>query len=220
MNNTFITYEKALSIIAEHKSDLTTETRSLDDCIGTYLAEDLFADRDFPPFNRVTMDGIALNFAVFEKGERTFTIEGTAAAGTPQQKLKNNTNCMEVMTGAILPKGVDTVIRYEDLTIENNVATVNIDSLKYQQNIHFKGSDLLKGTKIVAKGIQLTSAEINIAASTGKASLQVKKMPRVVVFSTGDELVPISQIPKAHQIRRSNSYGIQATLKEWGILAD
>ena len=73
---------------------------------------------------------------------------------------------------------------------------------------------------IVAKGKQLSSAEINSAAAVGKASLQVKKMPKVVNFSTGDELVPVHQVPELHQIRRSNIYGIQATLKEWGVSAD
>jgi molybdopterin molybdotransferase len=80
--------------------------------------------------------------------------------------------------------------------------------------------DIAQGTVIVAKGKQLSSAEINIAAAVGKASLLVKKMPKVVIFSTGDELVPVHKVPELHQIRRSNIYGIQATLKEWGVSAD
>lgn len=220
MENTFIPYEQALSILEEHKGDFPIESRNLEACIGAYLAEDLIADRDFPPFDRVTMDGIAIVYDSFEKGQRTFTIESTAAAGTPQLTLKDTQNCIEVMTGAIMPNGVDTVIRYEDLEIEADTATINLDALKYKQNVHFKGIDISKGTVIVSKGNRLSSAEINIAAAVGKASLQVKKMPRVVIFSTGDELVPVHQTPLLHQIRRSNIYGIQATLKEWGVSAD
>lgn len=219
MNNTFIPYEKALSILKEHKGNFAIETRNLEDCIAAYLAEDLVADRDFPPFDRVTMDGIAIVFKTFESGKRKFTIEATAAAGSPQHALKNDKNCIEVMTGAIMPKGVDTVIRYEDLTIENNQATINLDTLKYKQNVHFKGSDLTKGAVIVKKGKQLSSAEINIAASIGKATLKICQLPKVVIFSTGDELVPVDKTPELHQIRRSNVYGIQATLKEWGVSA-
>ena len=193
------------------------ECRNLEDCIGAYLAEDLIADRDFPPFDRVTMDGIAINHATFEKGQRTYTIEAIAAAGTRQRTLKENQNCIEVMTGAIMPVGVDTVIRYEDLTLQNNSATINLDTLKHKQNVHFKGIDITKDTIIVQKGKRISSAEINIAASVGKAKLKVKKIPKAVIFSTGDELVDVHKTPELHQLRRSNVFAIQAILKEWGI---
>lgn len=220
MNNTFIPYEKALSILEEHKGNFPIESKKLEECIGAYLAEDLIADRDFPPFDRVTMDGIAIVYDAFENGNRTFNIESTAAAGTPQLTLLDQENCIEVMTGAIMPQGVDTVIRYEDLKIEGTLATISLDALRHKQNVHFKGIDISKGTSIVPKGKRLSSAEINIAAAVGKATLQVRKMPKVVIFSTGDELVPVHQTPLLHQIRRSNIYGIQATLKEWGVSAD
>ncbi len=220
MNDTFIPYETALSILEENKGDFPVENRNLEDCIGSFLAEDLVADRDFPPFDRVTMDGIAIAYERFHHGQRKFKIASIAAAGSPQQSLADPKNCMEVMTGAIMPKGVDTVIRYEDLNVLDDTATIAIDTVRYRQNVHFKGSDLLKGTTIVAKGKQLSSAEVNIAASIGKSRLQVKKLPKTIIFSTGDELVAIDQSPKLHQIRRSNVYGIQATLKEWGISAD
>ncbi len=220
MENTFIPYEKALSIIGEHVSNFPEETRNLEKCIGAYLAEDLIADRDFPPFDRVTMDGIAIVCDSFEKGQREYKVEATAAAGTPQKTLQSQQNCIEVMTGAIMPNGVDTVIRYEDLEIADDKVTINPESLQHKQNVHFKGIDIAKGSTIVAKGKKISSAEINIAAAVGKASLQVRKMPKVVIFSTGDELVPVDQTPELHQIRRSNIYGIQATLKEWGIQAD
>ncbi len=220
MENTFIPYEKALSILEEHKGDFTIESRDLEDCIGAYLAEDLVADRDFPPFDRVTMDGIAIAYTTFESGKRDFNIEDTAPAGTPQKTLTNSANCIEVMTGAIMPNGVDTVIRYEDLTIEDNQATMNLEDLNHKQNVHFKGIDIAKGTVVVHKGERLSSAEINIAAAVGKASLQVRQLPKVIIFSTGDELVDVNETPELHQIRRSNIYGIQATLKEWGIPSD
>ncbi len=220
MENTFIPYEKALSILEEQRGDFPIESKNLEECIGSYLAEDLIADRDFPPFDRVTMDGIAIAYATFESGKRDFTIADTAAAGNPQKTLADTTHCIEVMTGAIMPKGVDTVIRYEDLTIVGNRATINLDALNHKQNVHFKGIDIAKGTVVVCKGKRLSSAEINIAASVGKAALQVRQLPKVVIFSTGDELVPVDQTPELHQIRRSNIYGIQATLKEWGVKAD
>jgi len=220
MNNTFIPYEKALSIIATHRSDFKIASRKLVDCIGAYLAEDLIADRDFPPFDRVTMDGIAIDYETFKKGQRTFYIETTAGAGTPQKILQHSQNCIEIMTGAILPEGVDTIIRYEDLEMKDDSATVKIKEVRHRQNIHFKGSDIAKNSVIVEKGKRLSSAEINVAATIGKANLKVVQFPKAVIISTGDELVPISAAPKLYQIRRSNSYGIQHTLKEWGLTAD
>ena len=220
MDTTFVTFEQALSILEAHAARFSVETRRLEDCIGQYLAEDLIADRDFPPFDRVTMDGIALRYEIFEQGVREFEIEGIAPAGSPRQSLRDSRHCIEVMTGAILPENTDTVIRYEDLELDGNTTKVLIDSLKPGQNIHFRGIDLPRGTVIVAQGRQLSSAEINIAAAVGKNKLMIRKLPRAVIISTGDELVEIDQTPELHQIRRSNIYGIQSTLKTWGMGSD
>ncbi|MGB5508842.1 molybdopterin molybdotransferase MoeA [Robiginitalea sp.] len=220
MENVFIKYEKALSILAAHSNDFPDEERPLNACIGAHLAEDLLADRDFPPFDRVTMDGISLSYEAFANGQREFPIEAVAPAGTPKKTLQNSQNCIEVMTGAIMPAQTDTVIRYEDLEIVDGKARVMPIPVKPRQNIHFKGIDRARGSVIVQKGKQLSSAEINIAAAVGKSVLRVKKMPRAVIISTGDELVDVHQTPELHQIRRSNIYGIQSTLKTWGIPAD
>ena len=220
MENTFITYEKALSILEAHREEFPEEARKIGDCIGQYLAEDLIADRDFPPFDRVTMDGIAINHAAFARGQREFPIQEVAPAGTPRKTMQDPGHCIEVMTGAIMPENTDTVIRYEDLEIEDGTARVLLDSLTARQNIHFRGIDLPKDTVIVPRGTCLSSAEINIAASVGKPSLRVQKLPRAVIISTGDELVDVGDTPQLHQIRRSNVYGIQSTLKSWGLRAD
>ena len=220
MENVFIKYEKALSILDTHANHFPDEERPLHACIGAHLAEDLTADRDFPPFDRVTMDGISLSYEAFANGQREFSIEDIAPAGTPKKTLQNSQNCIEVMTGAIMPGNTDTVIRYEDLEIANGKAKVLPAIVNQSQNIHFKGIDRSRGSVIVNKGKQLSSAEINIAAAVGKSTLRVKKMPKAVIISTGDELVDVHQIPELHQIRRSNIYGIQSTLKTWGVPAD
>ena len=98
--------------------------------MGRILKEEIVADRDFPPFNRVSMDGISIDYQQFKNGRRVFKIEGIQAAGSKQIRLKNTKNCIEVMTGAILPNHTNTVIRYEDVTLEDGIATVNIDLIK------------------------------------------------------------------------------------------
>ena len=103
------------------------------DAIGRVLKEDIFADRDFPPFNRVAMDGIAINHRYFEYGVRDFKIEGIQPAGSPEKKMENAAYCYEVMTGAVLPENTDTVIRYEDVQINSLMAKVHLDTLEKER---------------------------------------------------------------------------------------
>jgi len=125
----------------------------IEDAVGRVLAETVLADRDLPPFNRVTMDGIAIAFAGWRKGTRAFAIEAVQAAGEPARKLSSIGNAIEVMTGAVLPEGTDTVIRYEDLKIESGVATVLHDDIEQGQSIHRQGQDVLKDVAILLPGI-------------------------------------------------------------------
>jgi molybdopterin molybdotransferase len=217
VEKTFITYEEALSILEQNKNNFETIKVPLTDCGGYVLAEDLTADRDLPPYDRITMDGIAIDYDAFKNGQREFPIMGVAPAGSVQQTLDDKNSCIEVMTGAILPINTDTVIRYEDLTIADGKASIDIADIEHRQNIHFKGSDIVKDSVITKAGSLISSAEINVAAATGKFNVAIKKMPKAVIISTGDELVDVHETPLTHQIRRSNVYGIQNTLKEWGI---
>lgn len=215
-----ISVQDALAIIASHKQDFGTESIHLDDSLGRILREDFYADRDFPPYDRVTMDGIAIAHSCFEKGQRTFQINGIAAAGSPKQSLSDTASCMEVMTGAILPEGTDTVIRYEDLQEDGKEVTIQLDSLILGQNVHNQGEDRAQGSVVVQKGKQISSAEIGVGATIGKHQVSVSRLPKVLIISTGDELVEIHQKPLPHQIRRSNIHRLKSTLRTFGIEAD
>ena len=109
-----ISTREALQIVQENAFVPTISNVVLLESLGRILAEDLCADRDFPPFDRVTMDGIAICYDQLETGQISFEIEATAAAGNAQKTLQNASNCIEVMTGAIIPLNTDTVIRYEE----------------------------------------------------------------------------------------------------------
>lgn len=211
-----ISVSEATEIILHHHLELSTERVSLSHCIGRVLRENLIADRDFPPFDRVTMDGIAIAYESWEAGIRSFKIQEIAAAGEAQKTLKNPKDCIEIMTGAILPEGCDTVIRYEDLKIHNHIAEIPIPDVTQGQNIHQRGIDRKEGDVIVKQGIQLSAAEIGVAATTGKSSLQVNALPKIAVISTGDELVDIDDVPLPHQIRKSNVHQITAVLEQYG----
>ena len=213
----FIQFTEALNIVKSHPFVPLVEQRELKDCVGLILNEDLKADLPFPPFDRVTMDGVAIAFSEFEKGQRSFKIEKTIPAGTPQYTVKNAAKCVQIMTGAMMPIGLDTVIRYEDISITDDTATINIETIKPQQNVHFKGMDKQLGDTLLKKGIRLGAPEMNIAAAIGKAELSVLIPPKAVIITTGDELVPIESTPEAHQLRRSGNYGVQALLNQYGI---
>ena len=215
-----ITIEEAQNIIAGTIYDFGIEEIPFAQAVGRVLREDLFADRDLPPYNRVTMDGIAIQYQSFEKGNRNFKIEGIAPAGAAQMILQNGDSCLEVMTGSILPNNTDTVIRYEDLEIKDGVVKVMLDNLKNKQNVHRKGEDRLQNSKIVSAGKTISPAEIGVAATVGKSMLKVTRLPKTIIISTGDELVEIDANPLAHQIRKSNVHRLKATLKLHGIAAD
>ncbi|MDX1666183.1 MAG: molybdopterin molybdotransferase MoeA [Saprospiraceae bacterium] len=215
-----ISVEEATRLILQRASDFGEEEVPLDRANGRVLCEDLMADRDFPPFTRVTMDGIAIKYEAYERGQRKFPILGVQPAGAPQQSLSQPEACLEVMTGAILPAHADTVIRYEDIEINDGLAIITTEKVKHRQNAHPRGEDRRKGDIIVEKGGIISPAEIGVAATVGKSRIRVAKLPEALIVYTGDELVEVEEIPKAHQIRSSNAHSIMSTLSEWGIRAD
>lgn len=214
-----VSVSEAQSIVERHLFSPSTEEVPITEALNRVLDEPLLADRDFPPFHRVAMDGIAIQFDQFSKEHTTFDIEGIAPAGVPQKSLTHSHHCMEVMTGAPLPANTDTVIRYEDLEIKDNKATVMTAEISAHQNVHPQGQDAQAHQVLLKPGIQLSPSEIALIASVGKTHVKVKSKPKAVIISTGDELVDISETPKAHQIRRSNSYALQAGLKSMGCEA-
>ena len=121
-----ISVQEALQIVLKNSLDFGSEKIPFMKSVGRILKEDIRADRDFPPFNRVSMDGIALDYTSFQNGERAFFIEGIQPAGSPQISLSDHKNCIEVMTGAVLPGNTNVVIRYEDVLIENGIAKIQL----------------------------------------------------------------------------------------------
>ncbi len=213
-----ISVEEAEKIVLGQVKNYGTEELFFETALGRVLAQDIIADRDLPPFNRVTMDGIALKHAAFEKGIRNFFIKATQAAGDKPCEIDDESHCIEIMTGAALPSTADTVIPYEQLDINNGHATVKEGVIaKPWQNIHLKAKDKKQGGVLVSAGRFIDAQTINIAAAVGQTSLVVQKLPTVVIISTGDELVAVEDKPLPYQLRRSNNYAIQAVLAEYGV---
>ncbi|WP_298882202.1 molybdopterin molybdotransferase MoeA [uncultured Polaribacter sp.] len=220
-----ISVKEAKNIILNSTQDFGVEEIPFINSVGRILKEEIVADRDFPPFNRVSMDGIAIDFKEFSSRLRsnrqlTFKIEGIQAAGSEQLSLLNSENCIEVMTGAVLPNNADTVIRYEDVTIKNGIATINIDTINEKQNVHKKGKDGKVGEVLISENKIISAAEIGVLATVGKSTVKVAKQPKVMIVSTGDELVGVDEVPLEHQIRRSNVFTLVSLLERLHISSE
>lgn len=216
-----LTVADADALLAAHPLSLTTETVAFEEAQGRVLAETILADRDFPAFDRVAMDGIAIQYDALADGKTAYPVLAIQRAGEPLQPLPDPVGCLEVMTGSVLPTGADTVIRYEDLSIKDGVATLAVPAAAIERglNVHKQGTDRHSLDVVLAAGVRLRPVDLAVVASVGQTSLLVRKQPRVAVISTGDEVVRIDQTPLLHQIRQSNAHLLRAALHDMGIVA-
>jgi molybdopterin molybdotransferase len=194
------------------------ETVALSEARGHILRADVLADRDLPPYDRVTMDGIAIAYAAWQSGTRQFRIEATAVAGAPAPALAQpEQDCLQVMTGAMLPQGADTVIPFEEVSIEHELATVHADYRPAPlQYLHSAGSDRRKGEPVLSAGVRLRGPHIAVAAAVGQTELRVARRPAVAIISTGDELKQVHETVQPFQIRSANDHGMRASLQASG----
>jgi molybdopterin molybdotransferase len=213
-----LTPAEADRLIGQHLQCLPIESLPLAQCAGAVLRENIYAERDQPPFDRVAMDGIALRGASVSAASRTLRIQGTQAAGDPPLTLASDDACIEVMTGAVLPAGCDSVVAVEEISVNAGSATL-VERLRVEPwlNVHRRGSDTRQGALLVSAGVRLHAPEIAAAAGAGMARIRVSSQPMLAVISTGNELVEPGEPVLAHQVRRSNAYGIVAALRERGF---
>ncbi|MFK7909880.1 MAG: molybdopterin molybdotransferase MoeA [Akkermansiaceae bacterium] len=209
-----ISIKQAYSVITESIKELGHEVVDLENAAGRVIAEQICADRPIPPYDRVMMDGIAISYESFTAGRRDFSIAGTQSAGIAAMEITDSNTCVEVMTGACLPRGTDAVIKVEDIKIQNGTAHLASDYVveKYQ-HIHPLGSDQETGSVLVSEGTLLGATELAIAASVGHTKLKVYKSPSILLITTGDEVIPPDETPEPYQIRRSHYHAIRASIE-------
>lgn len=211
---------EAEAAIASHVPAAPQATLPLTALAGKRLCQPIVAERDQPPFHRVSMDGIAIASEAWDRGLREFALVGTQAAGAQQTTLPDPSACIEIMTGAVLPAGCDCVIPVERLTnLGERIRVADDVVAKPWMNVHRRGSDSRSGDILLEPGSVLGPAEVAIVASAGLASAEVSADPRIMVISTGDELVEPGQPIRDWQIRRSNAYAVVAALQRRGFLS-
>jgi len=208
-----ISPEEAFRIVKNQFPNLQIESVALASSFGRELAENIYSDRDQPPFHRVMMDGYAFQMAAWEKGIREFYVEGIQAAGEAPLTLKDENGCIEIMTGAVLPNDCSVVIQYEKSIRKENSVKFQVEELNRFQNVHAKGFDKKKDDVVLKEGTVIGPLEIAALASVGKTKVKVKKRLNVAIVSTGNELVEVHEMPSDFEIRSSNLEMLQSLLK-------
>src|SRR5215470_12086651 len=187
---------------------------------GRVLAQEVIADRDFPPFRRAMRDGYAVRAADLEEVPAKLKVIGEIRAGAPIEELPRELGLRQaagIMTGAPAPNGADSVVMVEYTSSSGDIVTVNRDVVS-GDNIVEAGSEAKKGQTLLKRGIRIDYAAVGMAASVGLESVAVYRRPEVAILSTGDEIVDVSAQPSAHQIRNSNSYSLAVQVEQAGGL--
>ena len=211
-----LTVREARDAILGAMSASEVESVATGAAIGRVLRQSVVAERDQPPFDRVMMDGIAIAFGDYQAGARQFPIQSTQAAGDQQQSLEND-HCIEIMTGASLPKGADCIIPVERISIADGAASLEDGyAPEAGQFIHRQGSDHRKGSTLLAAGKRISPMDIAIISSCGLSDVDVSSTPAIRVISTGSELVPAGEAIESHQVRLSNGPAVIAMLQQHG----
>jgi molybdopterin molybdotransferase len=182
------------------------------------LAEDILADRDYPPFNRSAMDGYAINSKDWNEGIRSFQVQEVIYAGSIPQTALQAGAAFKIMTGASVPLSADTVVRREDAEELEGFVAFKIESLSPFQNIARKGEDLKTNAVAISRSTRCSAAVISTLATVGKSRVLVERLPNVAIFTTGNEVKGLNETLSEVEIRNSNYYLIRSLLKQWSIV--
>src|SRR5713226_1073424 len=204
--------EAAAALVLEHTPVLPAEQVTLRDAVGRVLAQDLRAPEELPAFPASAVDGFAVRAA---DAGKTLREVGESAAGRPFDGRVEPGTAARILTGGVVPDGADTVVMYEDVSI-NGAAVTMPSGLRAGSNFHRPGADVQAGERVLTSGTQLGAAELGLAAALGFAELEVYRRPRVALMSTGDELVEVGKRPGRGQITDSNRWALLAALREAG----
>jgi molybdopterin molybdotransferase len=177
--------------------------------LGRILAENISADRNYPPFNRSIRDGFAVRAADAAEPGAKLRLIGESRAGVAFEGAVSAGECVRILTGAPVPRGANAVIMVEFTHVDGEFVSFD-QAARPGQNYVLAGAETRIGETVVQRGARLGYAELAMAAEVGHASVLVTKRPRVAILSTGDELVGVDQQPGPFQIRNSNNVSLAA----------
>jgi molybdopterin molybdotransferase len=211
-----LSVEEALERILSTVHVLETERVGLLRAAGCVLTEPIAADRDIPPLTNSAMDGYAVRGVDLDVQPPIWLkVVGEVAAGHMSRVQVGSGQAMRIMTGAPVPAGADTVVRFED-TESDGDGVVILKAPRAGANVRQAGEDVRVGQIVLESGVVLRPQEIGMLAAVGRVEVPVVRRPRVAILATGDEVVSPDQPPGPGQIRDANSYTVAAQLQEAG----
>ncbi len=194
------------------------EERPLFDALDRVLAQDVISPVSVPPHDNSAMDGYAFDGRQLRADSPlTLTPVGTALAGKAWQGQVGPGQCVRIMTGAIMPAGLDTVVPQEFVRTEGEIITIPPGLLQPGDNRRFKGEDVMQGQPALRQGTRLSPAALGLAASLGIPTVRVWRRLKVAYFSTGDEILSQGEAPREGAVYDSNRYTVFGLLKRLGI---
>ena len=210
-----LSVEEAREHILSTVDVLAPETVSLLDAAGRVLAESVAADRDIPPVTNAAMDGYAVRGEDVTGDTVRLRVVGEVAAGHEAETTVGSGEAMRIMTGAPVPEGADTVVRFERTRAEGDEVVI-LETPSPGKNVRQAGEDVRQGQVVLARGKVLRPQEVGMLAALGHLEVAVIRRPRVGILGTGDEVVPPEQTPGPSQIRDANSYTVAAQVARYG----
>ena len=187
------------------------------EALGRVLAADVVSPFDVPPHDNSAMDGYAFDGSQLASGTAlTLKVVGTALAGKAWQGTVGASECVKIMTGAIMPAGLDTVVPQEFVSVQGDSITLPAQLLKPGDNRRLRGEDLMQGRPALSKGELLTPARLGLVASLGMKTVSAFRPLRVAYFSTGDEILSLGEAPREGAVYDSNRYTVFGMLTRLG----
>jgi len=219
-----MTVDQAIALIDALPVTPRTARLPLMEAVGLRLAEDIFADRDYPQFDKSLMDGYAVRSADVSSAAVELEVIGESAAGQMPDRTVGPGQAMAIMTGAPVPAGADAVVAIEK-TGSKEFAKARervriLAEVKAGQSVACRGSDVKAGTKVLSADDRLNPQSVAVAACVGATAVLVHDRAHCAVFATGNELVAADQSPQIHQLRNSNNPMLVAVLKRHAQVRD
>lgn len=217
-NRALLSFEEARQTVEAHAAELRPvgmEEVPLESALGRVLAEEIAADRDFPPFPRATRDGYAVRTSDAAAPPARLRVVAQITAGASALPQIQAGEAAEIMTGAPVPPGADAVVMVEHTSREQEHVLL-AKTVSAGENVVPAGAEGRAGQVVLPRGTRLSHAQIALAAAVGATELHVFRRPRVAILATGDELVTLEAVPGPHQIRNSNTYSLAAQVEAAG----
>ncbi|MFC2033949.1 gephyrin-like molybdotransferase Glp [Chloroflexota bacterium] len=226
-----LSFEEAKKVVEANIKPVTrVEAVKIDDSVGRILAEDILATLNTPPFNRAAMDGYAVKAKdTFNSGQfspKILNMVGELHAGDKPSKKAGAGECIQIATGAMMPKGADAVVMVEDTEIDDGKVKV-FKSAYPKANVADKGEDIKEGSLVLKSGFMLDPGKVGVLASQGIKKVKVYEKPKVAVLPSGEEVVAVGRKLKQGQIYDINSHTVAAVIKtnggiplDFGVVGD